>query len=109
MRVGRWVWRWRTAVAVVVSAVMAALVAVAVVALIEGTQATAQSNAELLLRIEQLEVANRDNVIEHRERNQSDHDCLLQLALELSDPTRDRSLPLPLPECAAHLVVEEEQ
>ncbi len=47
--------------------------------------------AYLVVQNNQLVVAEERNVQEHRIANQADHDCLLQLALLLSDPKRDRT------------------
>ncbi len=45
--------------------------------------------AYLVVQNNRLVSAEERNVREHRVANQADHDCLLQLALLLSDPKRD--------------------
>ncbi len=47
--------------------------------------------AYLVVQNNRLVVSEERNVQEHRIANQADHDCLLQLALLLSDPKRDRA------------------
>lgn len=38
------------------------------------------------------------NIIEHREATRDDHDCIVELALVLTDPTRDVTVPPAVPE-----------
>lgn len=58
---------------------------------------------QLLRRIAQLEEQNAEQVSDHREANQGDHDCIVALALLLADPSRDRNVePIPPRECRAH-------
>ncbi len=56
-----------------------------------------EDTAEVLHRLERIEVDTADQtrrngqeVAEHRKANQSDHDCIVALALLLADPARNR-------------------
>jgi hypothetical protein len=59
-----------------------------------------QRDQRLLERIAELEERNREDVLEHRDRNEQLHSCIVDLALALADPKRDRTKPLanPCPE-----------
>ncbi len=73
---------------------------------VQGIQ-SGSNTAEVLRRVERIEIANGKQtaengrqVLEHREANQSDHDCIVALALVLADPARNRSAAIvPPSEC----------
>ncbi len=73
---------------------------------VQGIQ-SGSNTAEVLRRVERIEIANgrqtAENgrqVLEHREANQGDHDCIVALALLLADPARNRAAPVvPPPAC----------
>lgn len=46
---------------------------------------------QLLEQVADLEQQSAEQVQLHRDANQSDHDCIVALALLLADPTRDRN------------------
>lgn len=63
-------------------------------------QGMSSDRDQLLKRIEELELQNAEEVQEHRKANQSDHDCIVALALLLADPSRDRTVePIPPSAC----------
>jgi predicted nucleotidyltransferase len=59
--------------------------------LITGAQQGREDRAQLLERIAEIQQESAEQVAEHREHNQRDHDCIIELALALSDPERDRT------------------
>lgn len=68
-----------------------------------ATKADVERNAELVRQVQRLEEeAARENA-EHRHRNELLHSCLVDLALALADPKRDRTKPIVNP-CPAPLV-----
>lgn len=65
-----------------------------------ATSQDVERNLRLVEQVKLLEEMNAQNVDDHRDANQHDHDCIVSLALLLADPTRDRTVPPDLPvEC----------
>lgn len=89
-------------VALIVSGV--ALVVFLMATLLASVASTRGATTEVLEEVRRQSTANGEQVGEHRGANQTDHDairqdlaCVVELALLLSDPNRDRSLPIEAP------------
>lgn len=64
------------------------------------TRQSIEKNRELLESVRRLEEITAASVDDHRNRNEILHACIVDLALSLADPGRDRSKPIanPCPE-----------
>lgn len=83
---------------------LAGLIVIVVAALLGVTAGLSLQEAsrdqDLLTRVAALELESAEQVAEHREANQRDHDCIVALALLLADPRRDRTAAIiPPPSC----------
>ncbi len=82
--------RWRRYTAIGVLVVVAAVgIAFLLASVVEATRNSNERLAQVLKRLERLELSHTDDVHEHRAANQADHDCIVALALLLADPKRD--------------------
>ena len=62
-----------------------------------ASQADVERNRRLVEQVKQLEEAGNQDVHEHRIRNEQLHACIVDLALMLADPKRDRTKPIDNP------------
>jgi hypothetical protein len=59
-----------------------------------ASKADLERNARLVEQVRMLEEQGNADVREHRERNELLHSCIVDLALSLADPKRDRTKPI---------------